>query len=227
MNLTVMSMFRDSTHQTERYREQILSQEGFEKIQCCWLEGDSQDRTYDVLDQMKSELNASLIQKHTGRQRWGPIACAARMAHLGELGEVLRNATLTMSRTDFVVYVESDLIIRDTQLFKKLAEHNVDTISPITYHHHGELFYDTWGYLDKDGRSWGPNPPFSEHLKVDGLCPMTSVGSCVMMKWEVLENTHWGPDAFRSFCSNVLSNGYKIWVDKELSIYHPKIEGYR
>ena len=219
MNLTVTSMFRDSSSQIERYKSQILAQQGFDKIQCCWLEGDSKDNTFGILHALKGEFNAHLAQHNTGRRRWGSVENDERMAHLGELGNSLRDATLTMDRTDFIVYVESDLVIQDTELFSKLAAHNVDVVSPIIYH--GEAFYDTWGYLDELGNRWSSRPPYSHYLAKEGLCPMTSIGSCAMMKWEVLEVTKWGPHAFRSFCRNVLINNYKIWVDKELSIYHP------
>jgi len=223
MNLTVTSMFRDSKSQIETYKNQILAQTGFDKIQCCWVEGDSVDNTFGLLHSISNELNAKLVQQNTGRRRWGSVDTPERMAHLGEIGNFLRDATLQMEPTDFIVYVESDLLIRDTELFSKLAAHNVDIVSPIIYHGNTEAFYDTWGYLDQFGDRWSAHPPYSRYLAQDGLCPMMSVGSCVMMKWNVLEVTKWGPNAFRSWCSNALMNNKKIWVDKNLSIYHPKL----
>lgn len=219
MNLTIVSMFRDSVKNIDTYKRQVLEQEGFDNIQCCWVEGDSKDDTFAALEAISGECNAMVFKQDTGSPRWGSVESRDRFAHLGRIGNFMRQSTLCMKPTDFVVYVESDLLIRDKRLFYNLATHNVDLVCPIIYK--GDLFYDTWGFLDQDGNRWSARRPYSHYLAGDGLCPMKSAGSCIMMKWKVWEETVWGDEAFRSFCADTLSKGYKIWVDKNLSIYHP------
>jgi len=128
---------------------------------------------------------------------------------------------------DVLIYVEADLIWQPETMLK-LLEHlekpGVDLVYPMGWYQGRN--YDMWAFRGLDGIPFGLYPPFHTCMfeeSTNGLYPLSSSGSCIVMKSEVARNCRFDPPemAIVGFGWNARSKGYKIWFDPNLRIEHP------
>jgi GT2 family glycosyltransferase len=137
--------------------------------------------------------------------------------------------------TEYILWVESDLLMPDPETLHKLIskmdeDKSISILSPIIFINHGKhikRFYDTWGYECSDGSKWINEAPYHRNLQnEDQYLDMNSVGSCALMRREALQGVNFGKNCFVELCKNVKKNNGKILLDKNLEIYHPAENGF-
>lgn len=235
----VCSFFRDSMnwygHQinhVHNYFSQIGNQENApEDIAVFVLEGDSKDNTYEtLLEYQKIHDNIFVIKDNVTFDV--PVASTLnsnRFEQLSRLGNILFNASKWFC--DYIVWIESDLLIPNNLLHSLLADiqflENTGIVAPITMLKTQNQFYDTWGFINMDGSTWDNGPPFSKVLDTDKrFIQMLSVGSCMIIDAKVLrDGASVGTNGcFRELCRQTCERAYNIYIDKQLTVWHPSSE---
>lgn len=243
MKINVCSLFRDSQHwyghdikQVDRYFNQLYKQEaylkkeinGFSHFNFFAGEKDSMDNTREVLNAYKAE-NANIEIIDTQSSGSQVESTYERVKNLSKVANSLLNASLR-KKADYTLWIESDLILnRDDVVFefvKKLeSEENAAMIAPIVWCETAprSYFYDTWGFVCSNGTPWRNKYPFNINylLSNSRYMNMKSIGSCVLAKNLFVKENHFGEDCFRDFSKKTIENGGKIFVDKDIEIYHP------
>lgn len=228
----VLSLFRNSERAglirvggVGKYWETI-SQLTYPKelLSFCWLEGDSVDNTYSQLANLAhSHSNIYLHQFQTGRPQYPSVVDAGRMHHLSNLGRKTVELIRQSPSTDYVLFMESDLLISDPDMIQKLMAVGADVAAPMVVYDVGGAFYDTWGFVDIHGMTFHPMHPYHPDVEKKAPIPMSSVGSCFLAKREVYERCDYvGEDAFRSFFSDVNRHGYRVVACPDVHIIHPR-----
>ena len=121
----------------------------------------------------------------------------------------------------------SDLIWHPTailQVMERLKEPGVDISCPFIWYQN--RFYDSWGYVGVDGVHFGFYFPFHMELlnpTPNGLYPLSSAGSCLVMKAEVARKCHFEPPEIcvAGFMQDAVKTGYKLWMDPNIGVRHP------
>jgi len=216
------SIFRNSVGYLDRYFAQAralkteLAKEDI-KFRLILVEGDSWDNTWGGLAALSNDLDIVIVKRAHGGPPWGSVDDPARWAALswccnGVLDHVEKDV-------DVMIYVESDLVwdaATMVALTKQVSE-QVPAISPMCFTSMGH-FYDVWGYL-KNGKQFGPFPPYHDELAVDGLTSIDSAGSCIVMRGDVARMVRFGPhDCVRGLGRSIWENGFSLWVDPTLRV---------
>lgn len=191
----------------------------------CFLEGDSVDGTWDALQKWTNgHANCHLIQRHTGENEEGSRRGLARFRRLARLGnELLEHAC---QQAKYVCWVEPDLLLSSNtfeRLRNGLEEHpDWGAVAPFCRFGDQNYHYDAWAFREPDGTEWRGRPPHSPRYKPDAMLEMYSVGSCVMMRSEVLEQgALMGDEALVTLCCEIRARGYKVIADCRAEIRHP------
>ena len=243
MKINVCSLFRDSQHwygydikHVDRYFDQLYKQEAFLKKKIKNFSGfsffagekDSKDNTREVLvNYQKENPNINIIDTDSSASQ--VESSYERIKDLSRVANSLLNASL-LKRSDYTLWIESDLILdRDDVVFEFItkleSEQNSAMIAPIVWSETcpKSYFYDTWGFVCENGTSWGNSYPFNINyiLSNSRYIDMKSVGSCVLAKNSFVKQNHFGEDCFRDFSKKTIQEGGKIFVDRNIEIYHP------
>lgn len=136
--------------------------------------------------------------------------------------------------TEYILWVESDLVMPDPATIHKLIskmdeDKNVAIVSPIIFINinNQKIFYDTWGYECKDGSKWTNHAPYNKNLDTpDQYIEMNSIGSCALMRTEILKDVNFGKNCFVELCQKIKSKDGVILLDKNTEIYHPCDHGF-
>lgn len=191
-----------------------------ERLRMAVCEGDSVDGTWAALQAWAAvDRRVSLIQHHTGQQRYGSIVDANRFRNLARVF----NAALEivdLSWSDYVLFVPFD-IDYGSQLLRRLVAHNVDMVSPLTWM--GPIFYDTWA-LSKNGLHWHNfDRQWADTHLGQQLLELDTVGGTVLMRAEILRaGCRYTPEEVDHGLSKAArALGYRLWVDPSTSVYHP------
>ena len=177
MNVTVSSIFRNSSAYLAAYFDRVTALREHVDVRLVLGEGDSTDGTGDLLRAMAGRGDTVLTVNHGGPrfgsvdhpERWANIAQVVR-AVIGRVGDP----------GDAFVWVESDLLWDpDTMLGLLKADRPV---APLVLHGVGNHFYDTWGFR-KGGIMFSSQPPYLsvQTGSTDPLVPVDSCGSCFVL----------------------------------------------
>jgi len=166
---------------------------------------------------MLDSVPSRIVEYSHGRPEFGSTEAPERFEHLSRVGNtILENIPHDI---DVVVYVESDLIWdADTilRLMEKLTR-EIDIISPLVFA--GEAFYDIYAFR-KGGKRFSPFPPY--HPKLKGLTEVDSVGSCLVMKGDVVRKVRIPPgQVLVGFCNAARKAGFRVWADPSEIVRHP------
>lgn len=193
----------------------------------CFLEGDSRDGTYQALqDWVRGHDNTCLLQRHTGvADEEGDRHRPSRFARLAGLGNQL--LAVARSQARYVCWLEPDLVF-GPDLFARLRD-TLDShpeygaVAPFVRFGSGDLFYDTWGFRDPDGRRWSNRPPYSPRYREGAVLKMQSVGSCVMVRSSALDRgARMGDEALVSLCQQIRGLGAAVVADCRVEVQHPR-----
>lgn len=225
MNIVVASAFRNSEHYLRRYFKMITAL----KQKIAWRhdlrliagEGDSTDNTKVALARFP-DVKVQIVDVTHGGPVYGSTEDPARMAALsGVVNKILDAVT---HNDDIVVYVESDLLW-DFNTIDALINRAIgwaggfDVFAPMIFA--GQNFYDIWAFR-KDGKRFGPFPPFHPGLTGDATIEVDSAGSCLVMRAEIARRCRVKNDyALVGLCEDIRNQGFKIAVCPDLRVRHP------
>ncbi len=228
-NISVISIMRNSLSYIDRYIAQFQALRDVIPLRVVVAEGDSDDGTYAQLGALagfedfelhKIEHGGPVFNSTDNPQRWSQIA-------------YVYNTLLDLLEPEGpVILVESDLIWQPETMLGLLKQLGVgiDAIAPLSVKGYydldghrlpGERFYDTWGHRWPDGTRFSGE--LSEVVS-DGkmLRPISSAGSCIVMKEEVARKARFGAeDGIVGFCADLHRLGFHLYLDDQLRVEHP------
>jgi len=189
-------------------------------------EGDSRDDTPHRIIKMSREFGTltRLVTANTGKPQLGSVEHPIRLAVMSEVLDTAFRAIADGPEYDVIVHVESDLIW-DPMTIGALVDiaaerrHGIDIIAPMIFA--GANFYDVWAFRYKGGR-FGPFPPFCHAINGLPYLELDSVGSCLAMRWEVIQRVRGCRDeALVGWCRHARMVGFNIAVATQLAVRHP------
>jgi hypothetical protein len=229
----MLSIFRQSESYLPQYLKQILDVFEDSKGKCgvIWLEGDSIDKTYDILLDAKKQFEGrghyvNLIKYDCGGPHWGSIADKKRWLQLATCWNTCLNEIVPAKYT---VCVESDLVYDAnvvSQLILKLDdEHNV--IYPMLMAARSleifpkEIFYDIWGF-SRGGKKFVNFFPYYDQgvfaqEENDELLELTTGGGMIVSTYQYQKDGRFDAED----CIMKYPNNTKLFMHKLLKIYHP------
>jgi hypothetical protein len=233
MKIQVVSAFRNMSGRVPKYYQQVHalrvafnSQVELGVVACT---GDNEDRTREELLVLQKHFGVptTIVDYSHGCRDWGSTEEGERLEKLsGVLNAALDGVA---PDTDYVLYVESDLLWDPYQVHDLVAEVVRDpvtfpVVAPLVYA--GEAFYDVWGFRGTDGERFAPFPPYHSSLKglVDEECvvEVSSVGSCMVMAGVVARTVRCeNGNALVGWCEAARAGGYRIGVAPHLRVDHP------
>lgn len=234
-DLTILSIFRQSEKYVYRYLQQVT--EAFElnggKCHAVWLEGDSTDQTYSILQQGKEKLeetgnvDVTLIKFDNGGPYWPSIVNQDRWF---QIATCWNKCLEGLKPSKITICVESDLIYNPSvikPLVDKIDEkHHV--IYPMLMTYDGsyektpecEHFHDTWG-MRRGNLNFSNLPPYwpeSEELtEEEDLLEITRGGGMIVTTYEYQKRGKFDTTC----CIMKYPSDVKLFMHKGLKIYHP------
>jgi len=252
--INVGSLFRDNMiwhgryiNQVKRFFTQLYQQQCGQHNSFCIphivvLEGGSQDNTLEQLQQYKQQIevddcnkplyNFTILQEN--KVTYGDIRSTAENTRIQELSKVGHRVMQEAAKdSDFVFWIESDLVIHDPYLIQKLCTVLIDNpsiglIAPLIFLDTvRNYFYDTWAFRDIDGTQWTNKFPWSNSLKLhDNNIPMSSIGSCCLIRSSLVrDGINFEDGAFVQLCNNVRQANFEVVANKNMFVYHPSRGG--
>jgi hypothetical protein len=224
LNVTILSLFRNSTHYLERYFEQMDSlqarlRERGDTLHLILGYGDSIDGTGEALfDECANRFCALLVDVSHGGRHYGSIEHPTRFKQLAYCGNKLLACVPTDA--DVVGIVESDLIW-DANTMVALIDHlaHVPAIAPMIMD--GERsFYDGYAFR-KNGVRFTKTPPYCEWLGSD-LMQVDSAGSVLFARGNLARKARLTDEqVIVGYCEAIREQGGSIWLDPTRTVYHP------
>ena len=229
-NLSLYSIFRDSTSYLQRYFEQIKSLTPyFDRVQLTWLEGDSEDDTWNWLKSEKAQCDygnlyrttqdtgvyVDLIKLDTLGPYWPSVNNSLRWRQL----EAVWNACIQDKYdTEVVVCVESDLIWEAQDLLDTVAlvrDGVCDVAYPSIFLNNTQRWWDTNGF-SRNGQKFTNEHPYIPGTPVDDLVEVDTGGGMIACSNIAFEYANWQDTCVLNFPD---------WTTRLLNrrtvIYHP------
>lgn len=234
-DLTILSIFRQSEIYLKRYLRQVEKAFNLSKGRChaVWLEGDSTDNTYQILQDAKKKFEAkghdvTLIKADTKEPFWSGMKKEERKheQRWKHMATCWNNCMAGLKPTKLGVCVESDLIWNPKVLFAVSEKLNdqVHVIYPqLLYKRWFGLkkrFYDRWGFR-RGGEHFNTKKPY--HLPRPGdektypLIPLDVGAGMIVTKGECMQQAAWD----ESCCLLKFPEDTKLFVDLTKEIFHP------
>ena len=223
MHVVICSLVRNGMRYLPAYRKQLeaLSLPEGLSWNLCILEGDSSDGSWNFLCRWASEDDRIIIgRENVGAADEGLDDRAERWARAGNACLDLRHSVPNYTH---VLWLESDLAF-PLDLLTRLLSCKVDIVAPMVWI--GGQFYDTWGFRDISGRKWSNSPPYHPNYRSNSLMEMGSVGSCVLIRREVLDagirvRGPYETGLLVGICNDARSKGFRVFADTSTAILHP------
>lgn len=227
-DLTLLSIFRES----EKYLNQYISQitEVFDQVpsgrcRAIWLEGDSEDRTFDMLKKAEIDLKAlgydvTLIKYNCGGPYWDSVDNEKRWQQLSSCW----NTCLSyLEPSHYTICVESDLRFNPSIINELIPyldnDHHV--IYPMLmadrgpYYRGPEIFYDVWGF-SVNNEKFNHLVPYYKDSHNSDLVELTSGGGMIISTYEHQQHGRFSPNE----CIMRYPENTKLFMHKKYAIYH-------
>ena len=240
--IAVLIMVRDEAKLLPEVLHQYEQQTVFDRLKFSFLEGDSKDNSYDIVQKWckKYPNQTELTKFDVGAPKWG----LDRPRALVNLGMLLRNYHLDSIRNNpwyadcgKIMILDADYLFKDGPKFMENMDKISDQyptalIAPTPMLQDGR-FYDVWCFY-KNGREFVNDKPhypglFDEPQK--NLFPVDSVGACYIFWKEHLQGLKYilppeGRCVNTGFCIMAQKLGMDVYMDKDIVIYkHGKYGG--
>lgn len=227
MKVALVSIFRDSLHGLKTYLAQVkaldntLRQRG-DELFCAWAEGDSEDSTWEKLQQWSIDLDCSAVKHNTNTPRFGPVINPIRLKAKAETDRAALALIPNDGSVDAVIFVESDLWWEPTCMLALLDDlKEVEVVAPWCWCN-GRM-RDIWGFR-RQGTNFVNDWPF--HPSLDWSTPlveMDSVGSCWVARYPVIAGLEVpDEDEWVGFCRKIREErSAKIYLDTRYGVRHP------
>lgn len=230
--LTILSIFRQSEGYLQRYLDQV--ERAFDLIQkpcrAVWLEGDSTDQTYTLLQEAKERFESkghtvTLIQFPIGGIKWESTNAPSRW---NQIATCWNRCLQELTPSDFTICVESDLIW-PADIVQKLSaklDANHHVVAPMLMIDQSEKimkmpwFYDIWGF-SRGGKKFRSTWPYwvkdTTLIEEKELLQVQTAGGMLVSTYPHQSKAHWDLNT----CIMKYSAETRIFMDKTLKIYHP------
>lgn len=235
--IVVGSAFRNCAPAITRYFKRIdaLQEHAQQAVRIIAVEGDSVDRTRELLSDYTRYFDLDIITCNHGKRKFSSTEDADRLVALSKVGNAIFGGV--RDTDDVLLYVESDLLWDPHHvgtLIDCAAEkrYGIDVWGPVVMA--GAAFYDVWGFRHLDGARFSPfeNESYTlgEVVKNDlGLarevlpyCELSSVGSCLAMRAEIARQVRITDDyCLVGWCKNARVAGYRIGIHWGAQVNHP------
>lgn len=232
----IITPFRNAAKNLDRYFSQLKSlsdllAESYTQLSLIALEGDSIDRTKEIIQEQadKHNIPCTLLDVSHGQMAWKSIEDPRRLEAMSRIMNVgLEEASKVIaSDNDVVVWLMSDVEYNPesiVNLIDEIGPEEVDDIyAPVVLVSGTERFYDTWAYRHNGERFKQTYPyfegfdsPESDH----NVFEISSAGTCLIMRAEVAKNCRADKEEAVSFCQDAREKGYRIWLAKYCNVYH-------
>lgn len=223
-DLTILSIFRNSTAYIDRYAAQVTALcEAFDgSVRFLWLEGDSDDDTANELCNLRWQLtelghSVSLAIHNHGGPMYPSIDHPARWE---QLADVWNRNLERLTRSRHAVCVESDLIWQPTDMLAMLDHldnDRCDVAYPLLMLRDTNQFYDTHAYKAPDGTGWSAWGTYAPGWDGQRFVPVSQAGGMVVARGETMQQARWGADD----CVLHFPEGTRCMVDMHTWIRHP------
>lgn len=222
INVLILSIFRDSEKYLDRYFKQI--QEVFSLIEgkcgAVWLEGDSKDNTYNILENYKQQLEfnnhyVNLIKFDCHGPYWRSVSNPKRWL---QLSTCWNKCLDWITPSKYTMCVESD-IIYDPKVVPELIS-NLDeekhVIYPMLMIYKTNKFYDTWGFsINK--KNFENDYPYYNTNETGDLIKLTSGGGMIVSTYGVQKQGRFGSEN----CIMQYPDNINLYMSTKHKIYHP------
>ncbi len=211
-----LGRFLDCCRELEQYHKNIIY---------IFIEGDSSDRTYDVLKDWTDQRSGSILEKiNKGNSPFGKTKDTKRTAHLAELRNRLIELILSIQDIGEILMIDANYGWKG-DIISSLREANAHIAAPLVVMHKDNsgryMFYDIWVFR-KDGREFWPLYPYAEGMQFDNPVDVDSVGSGYLIKRQVLEEGvryDGNSDSEQvGFCNNARNQGLSIKLNPKIYI---------
>lgn len=217
------SIIRDGESYLQRYFDQLTTLTSDYKVGLAITEGDSIDNTYaKIFELCPSEIDLYTFKYNHNGPKFGSVSNPTRWLNIAiTWNYMLDNLREVVEDYDYFIYMESDLIwdkATISKLITGLQSNRIDAIAPMSML--GEIFYDTWGHRAFDVKFGALYPYHYKYLDYGRYMPLTSAGSCIAMKPEVINTCRLSlVDAMIGH--DIVKNNYVFMLDKESKVQHP------
>lgn len=220
--IAICSLFRDNVSDVRRtFLERSKWQYNRDDIVHICIEGDSIDGTWEALHDVHG-FNIIKEKIDSGVPKYGNVAEVGRLLLLAKLWN--RAFDLAVSaKAHYILMLDSDISTSST-ILNDLIKHNLHVVSPMLYFEKSDFFRDTWGYRINN-ELFSCRYPYHKLTKPGKIFEVSSAG-VLMMKYEVLQKgARCNELEVVGLCKNIIDLGYKIYVDWNTSVYHPRMPG--
>ena len=224
MKVAILSLFRDNS---ETYIEAYLRRvdemrkwSGYD-VRVYAVEGDSQIQTHQWLCNYADPDTLVVIKHNTGKPHYGSVVLPERLECLAETANAGMDLIADQRWADYVMFLDSDLY-PPRDLLTKLVERDRHCIAPLVMA--GKAFYDIWAFRKLGGEHFSPFVDWLEDQP--DVFEIESAGGAVLFKaTAAYQGALLGSNAIVSLCRDIRQMGFKIFVDKTMTVYHPVPNG--
>ncbi len=230
--VTILSIFRDSETYLDQYVAQIKNvlNMNSEKCHIIWLEGDSIDNTFNILELAKKDIESAghkvtLIKFDIGGKYWPSIQHPGRWL---QLSTCWNKCLEYLEPSKITICVESDIEYDPSVIYTLAAklDKNHNVIFPMLMVKGGientgrEWFYDIWGFSRGGKKFNNLSPHWSDDNSLADepeLLQITTGGGMVVSTYQYQSKTRFDTNT----CILNFNNNEKLFMDKTIKIYHP------
>lgn len=210
-----LKRFLDCCQELEQYHKNIVY---------IFIEGDSSDRTYDVLKDWIVRRNSYILEKQDrGHAPFGKSRDRRRTDNLARLRNRLMELVLSISDISEILVIDANYGWKG-DLISSLRETNADIAAPLVVaHKHGNgkyIFYDVWAFR-KNGRNFGSFYPYMKGIESGNPIDIDSAGGGYLVKRQVLDAgvRYSGGDCEHVlFCKSAKKLGFSIKINPNVYI---------
>lgn len=216
------SIVRDAELYLDRYFSQLKELNNLVPCQLLITEGDSVDNTLSKIEECPV-LFYCYKQDHNG-QKFGSVDNPVRWKNIAQTWNWMYDNFSNWKAYKAIVYMEADLIWTPETILSLIEGlSKFHAVSPLVMLRDTSIFYDIWGYRDKNGKHFFSNPPYHEDLEKcsERYYPLSSAGSCIVMQPRVLRTGCRLSEKDAMIGHDLRKHGYALALDTQQKIYHP------
>lgn len=220
--INVCTLMRNSEKYIERFFQQIETELVNVDYRIIIGEGDSTDKTREILDKKASSDNRIIVYdvSHGGKE-FGSIVNEQRFLQLAYSGNIIWFQS-SMLESHITIWIDSDLILEPYTILELVG--SVKNESSAIYAPNILMgtctFYDVWAFR-KDGKHFKAKFPYYEHDKSNIMPEVDSVGGIVAMHSEIAKYLYFpAKDVFVGLCKQAKDINCSIYLAYTLKAYH-------
>lgn len=221
MKVVIGSCFRNSPpsfvlEYSRRIEQLVYSCVGVHSLDLVAVWGDSINGTKNYLE--KYLPFARIVERTHGFPEYGSSELPNRLKGFGYAANGVFESV--PEDADVAIYVESDILWSPFVMLRAIEQlqSGIDLIALPPFIAGTDQFYDIWGFRGLNGIRFSP----FEQCPTDKLTPISSAGTCLVMRGEVARSCRCTDQALVGFCEQATDRGYKLWTDWSQRVIHPR-----